>query len=397
MPLTYHPTYNHPTLFSSPLQGSFSLSSGAYATPPLPLNSSDATIAAALSLLPSVGQVLVRRQLGMAGAQLTLLVVFVEKLVGVPMLVASGHGLMSTVHVAPTNIHVSVNSLVLARPPILGSGYYNSTIVMVPTTPSTTMVSQSGDVMLSTAGLAPVTVRLEGLVEGLAYYVRVSAWNGAGDAYGAAQHGWPVLVVASSTPRAVTDVALTATSDSSLRVTWKAPASAGQGYGSRPPSAYTIDYDLAPTTTDVQVVSINASSAQLAGTFCLSFAGYSTSAIPFDASASRLESAIESLAAVGNVQVTQTLSQSANRYGIAWTVTFLDNVGPVSLLGVSCNDLAGSMVVINTYRVVAAPPPSFTGGSMGIFQVTPPSFLVPNPLTIPSDSSCCRSVTNTSI
>ena len=64
----------------------------------------------------------------------------------------------------------------------------------------------------------------------------------------------------------------------------------------------------------IQVVSINASSAQLAGTFCLSFAGYSTSAIPYDASASRLESAIESLAAVGNVQVTQTLSQSANRY-----------------------------------------------------------------------------------
>ena len=298
-----------------------------------------------------------------------------EKLVGVPMLVASAHGLKSSVHVAPTNIHVAVNSVVLARPPVLGSGYYNSTIVMVPTstTPSTTTVSQSGDVMLTTAqasGLAPVSVRLEGLVEGLAYYVRVSAWNGAGDAYGAPQHGWPVLVVASSTPRAVTDVALTATSDTSLRVTWKAPASAGQGYGSRPPSGYTVDYDLAPTTLDVQVdtlshintcplshissplslissrtclflssflahlppppyhppyhtpsplptpqvVSINASSSQLSGTFCLSFAGYSTSAIPFDASASRLESAIESLAAVGNVQVTQTLSQSANRY-----------------------------------------------------------------------------------
>ena len=58
------------------------------------------------------------------------------------------------------------------------------------------------------------------------------------------------------------------------------------------------------------------------------------------------------------------------RYGIAWTVTFLDNVGPVPALGVSCNDLMGSMVVVNSYRVLAAPAPSFTGGSLGIFQVT---------------------------
>ena len=58
-------------------------------------------------------------------------------------------------------------------------------------------------------------------------------------------------------------------------------------------------------------------------------------------------------------------------------MTFLDNTGPVPLLGVSCNDLAGSMVVINAYRVVAAPPPAFTGGSMGIFQVTPPPLPCP--------------------
>ena len=195
------------------LQGSYSLSSGAYATPPLPINASDATIAAALSLLPSVGHVLVRRQLGQSGAQLTLLVVFLERLVGVPMLVANAHGLKSSTHAAPTNIHASVNSLALARAPVLGSGYYNSTVVMVPAaTPATTTVSQSGEAVLTAASaLAPVTVRLEGLVEGLTYYVRVSAWNGAGDAYGAPQHGWPVLVVASSTPRAVTDVALTAT------------------------------------------------------------------------------------------------------------------------------------------------------------------------------------------
>ena len=53
----------------------------------------------------------------------------------------------------------------------------------------------------------------------------------------------------------------------------------------------------------VQIVSMNASSAQISGTFCLAFAGYATSAIPYDAAASRLESALESLASVGNVQV----------------------------------------------------------------------------------------------
>jgi hypothetical protein len=164
----------------------------------------------------------------------------------------------------------------------------------------------------------------------------------------------------------VVDLTLTPASDGHLKVAWKAPPSAGQG--PLPPSGYTLEYDLAPPTHEVQVVSLNASSAQLSGTFCLSFGGYGTSAIPYDASASRLESAIESLASVGNVQVTQALSQSANRYGIAWTVTFLDNVGPLALLAVSCNDLVGSMVVINTYRVIAAPAPAFTGGSVGIFQ-----------------------------
>ena len=189
----------------------------------------------------------------------------------------------------------------------------------------------------------------------------VSAWNGAGNVYGAAKPSFPVLTVASSAPRAVTDVGLMATSDTSLRVTWKPPASAGQG-GAYPPSAYTVDYDLAPTAPEVQVVSLNASSAQIGGTFCLAFGGHATGAIPYDAAASRLESAIESLASVGNVQVTQSFSQSQNRYGIAWAVTFVDNVGPLPLLSVACNDLAGSMVMINAYRqAAAAAPPSRAG------------------------------------
>jgi hypothetical protein len=129
-----------------------------------------------------------------------------------------------------------------------------------------------------------------------------------------------------------------------------------------------VDYDVAPTAPEVQVVSLNASSAQISGTFCLAFGGHATGAIPYDAAASRLESAIESLASVGNVQVTQSFSQSQNRYGIAWAVTFVDNVGPLPLLSVACNDLAGSMVMIHAYRQAAAAAPAFTGGSLGIYQ-----------------------------
>ena len=334
------------------LLGTFSIGAGPYSTPPLPINATNGAIGAALALLPSVGQVVVRTQLSSNGAQLLVVVVFVQALGGaVPVLVANTNGLTSSVHLAPRAINAAVATLVPGALPVLGSMYYNSTVVAVP----------------AGADTQPVVATASGLVEGLAYYVRVSAWNGAGNVYGAAKPSFPVLTVASSAPRAVTDVGLMATSDTSLRVTWKPPASAGQG-GAYPPSAYTVDYDLAPTAPEVQVVSLNASSAQISGTFCLAYGGHATGAIPYDAAASRLESAIESLASVGNVQVTQSFSQSQNRYGIAWAVTFVDNVGPLPLLSVACNDLAGSMVMINAYRQAAAAAPAFTGGSLGIYQ-----------------------------
>ena len=295
-----------------------------------------------------MGQVIARRKLSPDLTTLTLLVIFIQRLGAVPVLTPNTHNLASSLAHPPTAIRATVNNLAPAATPLLGSAYYNHTDVPV------------------SDPLAPLTATLTHLVEGLAYHVRVSAWNGAGNAFGAAQPSWPVLLTASTTPRAVGEVTLTPTSDKSLRVGWKAPASAGQG--GLPATAYTVEYDLSPPTHEVQVVGLNASSAQLSGTFCVSYGGYSTSAIPYDASASRLESAIESLAGVGRVLVTQSLTQSANRYGIAWTITFLDNVGPLPLLAISCNDLVGSMVVINTYRVAAAPAPAFTAGSVGIFQ-----------------------------
>ena len=168
------------------LQGTFSLGAGPYSTPPLPINATNGAIGAALALLPSVGQVVVRTQISGGGAQLLVVVVFVQALGGaVPVLVANTNGLTSAMHVAPRAINARVSTLVPGALPVLGSAFYNSAVVAVPA---------GGDKQ-------PVTASVKGLVEGLAYHVRVSAWNGAGNVYGASQPSFPVLSLAASAPQ----------------------------------------------------------------------------------------------------------------------------------------------------------------------------------------------------
>ena len=94
---------------------------------------------------------------------------------------------------------------------------------------------------------------------------------------------------------------------------------------------------------------------------------FATSSIPYDASASRMEAAIESLASVGNVQVTRTKSQGGvNSFSIIWSVTFLDNVSPIGMFSFSSTNIVGSAVTTGVYRAVRGASPSFSGGSDGV-------------------------------
>jgi len=111
---------------------------------------------------------------------------------------------------------------------------------------------------------------------------------------------------------------------------------------------FSVECDIAPKVKEIQQVVIKSSSkAPISGSFCLSFYGVSTSPIPFDASERRIESALESLGNIGNIDVTQSLDASG--MSISWQITFTDNVGDLDPLMVSCNNLVGvSSIIVST-------------------------------------------------
>jgi hypothetical protein len=153
-------------------------------------------------------------------------------------------------------------------------------------------------------------------------------------------------------------------SNSALRVGWISPSD----IGGAPVSAYKVEYDYAPSGREVQVLSINATSASVQGTFALAYNGFATSSIPYDASATRLESALESLSNIGDVDVTMDVVSSGSTYGITWTITFLNNVGDVGDLSVSSNLLYGNGVSVGVYTKVVGQSTSFTSGTVGIYE-----------------------------
>ena len=84
---------------------------------------------------------------------------------------------------------------------------------------------------------------------------------------------------------------------------------------------------------------------QLAGSFALTFDGKTTSAIPYDASASVVKSALEALhPSVGTVNVETTVEDIDAQWGRAWTVTFTSdtNKGDVAALGTDFTALEGT-------------------------------------------------------
>ena len=206
-----------------------------------------------------------------------------------------------------------------------------------------------------TVGAGEMTVDIGGLEQGLAYHFRVYPWNGVGNVYGAARGCYPAAVVPADPPSPVADVTLLPISDAALRVTWTPPTEDG-GVDI---AGYAVDLSLAPGTTEVQLVTLNATSSALSGTFCLGFGGYTSSTLPYSASASRVEAALESVPGIGNVVVTQAIVSGTGSYGISWRVQFVDNVGDVALLSVGCNNLVGTGVQLSVTEVVAGVAPSF--------------------------------------
>ena len=348
--------------------GQFSLQFNGFSTPPLSVNSTEGDIASALSSLPGVGKTIVlKRNFFSTSYGFQVIVVFIETLGNLPMLSLDKSHLYTVQN--SSSIHVDRQEIVVGIQPLFGSQYYNTTKIYV----NGSFESPKFDI----AGLLP----------GVNYHLRVSAWNGANFVYGNFLGSTPAVFQPAEIASNLNDITISPTSDSSLSVSWNLPVSWGSfDYYSR---MINLEYDYLPNNLEVQNISVTYLSTST-GTFCLSFNGYATSPIPLDSSNLRLESALESLTSVGNVEVSvvpiMTAGRSLSKY---WLVTFLDNVGDLPLLTISCDSVVGQHS-FNIVEVSSGSDPTFIGGSVGIFQKPVGNLtveLVPSVQTVTVNSS----------
>ena len=286
-----------------------------------------------------------RRNYQGAGAGFTLYVIFVENLGNMEMLAVDSSKLYSDDGSATINVYYK--EVVGGMNPVMESRYYGSAVIAVPDQ----TVSQ--------------THIIEDLEEGLNYHVRVSAWNGVEDAYGKILGSTPALVEPTKTPSVPSDISMTPVNANALKVAWTTPTDVG-GQGI---TKYRVEYDVAQPKVEVQTVSITSTATRVSGSFCLSFGGFSTSAIPYDATPGRVESALESLVTIGDVAVTQQVNTKTG-YAISWTVQFVDNIGSLEMLeaDASCNHLVGTAVALNVASGAKGATPTFTSGTVGIYE-----------------------------
>ena len=184
------------------------------------------------------------------------------------------------------------------------------------------------------------------------------------------------MIQPSGRPSDVGSITVVPVDDSTLRISWAVPTNIADSEL----KAHAVDYDFAPEKKEVQSVVVSSSSNTISGTFCLSFDGASTSPIPYDATNVRLEAALESLGSIGDVSVSTSRDPIKNI--ISWLVTFVDSVGDVPQMVVSCNNLVGSGATIKVEPISSGSAPSFASGSIGIFQRPLGSINVPKSKTI---------------
>ncbi|CAM9321423.1 unnamed protein product, partial [Phaeothamnion confervicola] len=208
----------------------------------------------------------------------------------------------------------------------------------------------------SSGSVAVATITVTGLVKGASYAVRVSAWNGVAQSYGAPRQALPALTTVATATLPPAAVVAAAASDHILQVSWQPPVDDGGSFVLK----YKVEWDAAPGLSEQQAVTVTGA---VSGTFRLSFLGQTTAVLPCNASAARLAAALEALSTVGRVATTRTEVPE----GLSWRVTFLDNAGDLPLLTASAVGLRGTGAqAIAVTEVIAGTSPPFDQGTVDI-------------------------------
>lgn len=174
---------------------------------------------------------------------------------------------------------------------------------------------------------------------GVPHYVRACAINAVGP--GEFRISSPSsLQPAPQAPGAPRFAKMVAVSDTELSVQWESPLS----YGGESITEYIVEWDTVETfdsgadggakgstlvdatarfsIADVQAIRLSVDDAlYLSGSFALEYDGQRTSAIPFDASSTVIETVLENVCTIGDVSVSRTLGPANGGY--TWLVTLV--------------------------------------------------------------------------
>ena len=349
----------------SSISGTFKLTIAGQATDSLPANATPGDVQSALMLLPAIDHVVVkRRDNWVGGVGFSLVVVVLEPLGDIEQIRIDATALVSDDGRATKKI--AAVELVKGLVPVMESKYYGNTVISVRT-----------------------MYLITDLQQGLNYHVRVSAWNGAGGVYGIPRGSFPALIKPINAPlMSPYAVTLSPVDEKTLSINWTGKVIDGGDFVTR----YTVEYDYAPSVAEIQTVSLTvpaASSVSLPvsisglsgspipiptshssvrGTFCLSYAEFTTGEIPFDASQNRIQHELQALIAIGNVTVSRSYVTDNLFNTTQWIITFTNNVGNLPLLTVGCNSLVGNNFTLVVSETRAGQAVTFTGGSSGIVQ-----------------------------
>jgi hypothetical protein len=155
-------------------------------------------------------------------------------------------------------------------------------------------------------------------------------------------------------------------SDTSIKLNWKMPPFSG----GVPLKKCMVEYDYAVSGQAMQRITLKTASAQVSGSFCLKYDNDETAPIPiYSEGPGRVQYAIQSLPSIGHVDVSLKTETLGRQFTLVWDVKFLDNVGILKELEISCLHVdGGEKVDINVVSLSAGVTPTFASGSVGISE-----------------------------
>jgi hypothetical protein len=233
-----------------------------------------------------------------------------------------------------------------------------------------------------------------GLVWGISYHFRVSAWNGAEESYGKTQYSLPSIMVSMDSPDPPSSVQMVSLDDSTIQIAWNSALVKG---ASRQITQFKVELAESSDTAsaqfedgiesfdienapEVQMIILESSADDMGGMFAVHFMGESSSNIYTEADAGQIKQALEGISTIDSVSVSIfSHTQDSVSYGQRWVITFTSQGGNLPYILVD----TGS----------APPSTSATGGTLfgssAVVRVEtvsdgglPTSFIIPSVLSL---------------